>query len=480
MTNLPNSLDRAHQHALGGDFSPGLKSASSAFKPGEKDADQRLGNTAIKKQQQKLLAPVATSEFSRRLWDLQKVLWEVSDNPRFQGCHRWRAAGSNAHLVWNKSGGEKSARWGGLQTSSSVWCSPLSAAAIARTRQAQIEKALDKWTETPEHSVVFMTLTLRHKKSHNLGKLWDALSYCWRGITGTASWRGGVRMVGDKNRFGVEHFVKSVELTHGLKNGFHPHLHVVLFLNKVLSDDELAVLRNRFYERWSNAALRKGLEAPTKVRGIDVKQVVSGAESLKKLASYLAKGNVGKLSYEVADGALKIGKGDNRTMFQVLGDLGRKKTARDLFIWREYEQASTGRRQISWSKGAKDFFGVADLDDVAAELLDEKAVEKSSDYIVALVDGIEWDKIKSDVDKRLFVVEYVSHSQSLEQAVKRAGRALDLVGVGTIDLADPIEIKPKRDDDLPTHSQRFSERLRNSVLEPAEIQSGVGKQLMIV
>ena len=85
MTNLPNSLDRAHQHALGGDFSPGLKSASSAFKPGEKDADQRLGNTAIKKQQQKLLAPVATSEFSRRLWDLQKVLWEVSDNPRFQG-----------------------------------------------------------------------------------------------------------------------------------------------------------------------------------------------------------------------------------------------------------------------------------------------------------------------------------------------------------------------------------------------------------
>ena len=167
-------------------------------------------------------------------------------------------------------------------------------------------------------------------------------------------------------------------------------------------------------------------------------------------------------------------------MFQVLGDLGRKKTARDLFIWREYEQASTGRRQISWSKGAKDFFGVADLDDVAAELLDEKVAEKSSDYIVAMVDGIEWDKIKSDVDKRLFVVEYVSHSQSLEQAVKRAGRALDLVGVETIDLADPIEIKPKRDDDLPTHSQRFSEQLRHSVLEPAEIQSDVGKQLMIV
>ena len=68
----------------------------------------------------------------------------------------------------------------------------------------------------------------------------------------------------------------------------------------------------------------------------------------------------------------------------------------------------------------------------------------------------------------------------MEQAVKRAGRALDLVGVGTIDLADPIEIKPKCDDDLPTHSQRFSERLRNSVLEPAEIQSDVGKQLMIV
>lgn len=476
MTNLPNSLDRAHQHALGGDFSPGLKSASSAFKPGEKDADQRLGNTAIKKQQRDLLAPVTTSALSRRLWDLQKVLWEISDNPRFQGCHRWRAAGSNAHLVWNNSGADKSTRWGGLQTSSSVWCSPLSAAAIARTRQAQIEKALDSWTETRGHSVVFMTLTLRHKKRNNLAELWDALSYCWRGITGTASWRGGVRMIGDKERFGIEHFVKSVELTHGLKNGFHPHLHVVLFLNKVLSDDELAVLRNRFYERWSNAALRKGLDAPTKVRGIDIKQVVSGAESLKKLASYLAKGNVGKLSYEVADGAMKIAKGDNRTMFQVLGDLGVRKTTRDLAIWREYERVSTGRRQISWSKGAKDFFGVADLDDAAAELLDEKANEKSSDYIVAMVDGIEWDKIKSDVDKRLFVVEYVSRARNLEDAVKRAGRALDLVGVGAAELAEPIEINPVRDDDLPTHSQCFGEELRRRVL----VAKDVGDQLMIV
>lgn len=462
MENITDVPDIGYTHALARPFR-GARGGGVAttIAPKKTGADQRLGNMAIKEQQ----------DFSSLLWRLQSYLWRISDNPRFQGCHRWRSAGSHAQIVWS---GKNLAHWGGLQTSSSVWCSPLSAAAIARVRQVEVEQAVKSWTESQKgRSVAFLTLTLRHSAQNSLTELWDALSYCWRGITGTASWRGGVRMDGDKKTYGIRHFVKSVEITHG-KNGFHPHLHVLLFIERPLDKRQLRTLKDRLFSRWSAAAERKGLKAPTPERGLVIEQSTGEVESMKRLSAYVAKGNLSSLGKEMTGSLLKSGRGDNRTLFQVLKDWGEKGSPVDRAIWREYEKASEGRRQISWSKGAKDELGVIALDDEAAE---EQAQLTENSQIVALIDAKNWKKIANDVVIRKDIIDYVGRAETPKFAQKRARRRLAQYGVKIVDspVIDLPSFTGERQKTAAAYRENVCRDLRRSTTKnaPTLVDTGV-------
>ena len=467
--NIAKKRARGSQHARSRGFvGSGGRGVAPNARAGKTSADQRLGNMAVKEQQ----------DFSRLLWRLQSYLWEISKNPRFRGCHRWRRGGSNAHLVWN---GQGSAWWGGLQTSSSPWCSPLSAASIAQVRQAEVETAVKTWVEQPGRSVAFMTLTLRHNAEHALADLWDALSYCWRGITGTASWRGGVRMVGDQQKYGIKHFVKSVEITHG-KNGFHPHLHVLLFLDRKLSVEDLDTLRARLFSRWEKAALRSGLESPTPERGLVIEQAADKADGLKKLASYLAKGNISGLGKEITGSLLKSGRGENRTLFEVLRDWGETRSARDYAIWAEYERASEGRRQISWSKGAKEALGVNEKSDDAAES-DALDIDEARACIVALLDGDNWRRICDDVVIRDQVVDVVARCSTPEMALRKARKKLESLGLELVNLDAPrpygalfAERAARRAAGWRAYVEKFSVDLRDTCMKNAPTMVDRGAQ----
>ena len=239
--------------------SPKATGAGQGEKPQAKGA---LGNTEEDEQQ-------------RQLWWLQSILWMVTKITRLRGCHRWLAPYSGAATVrW--APGE--ARMGGLQRSHSVWSSPLDAAQAAN-RTVQIKHSLETWLEQDkQHGVYFATFTLRHHKGQALAMLWDALGECWNRILRTASWRGGPRMIGDRQRFGVVHFVKAVEVTHG-SNGWHVHLHVIFFTNKRLSADERESLRGRLYSRWAKQAQRMGLEAPSYKRAVRIDDACDGGET---------------------------------------------------------------------------------------------------------------------------------------------------------------------------------------------------------
>lgn len=389
-----------------------------------------LGTTATKEQQQ-----VTGAEFKAHLWALQRILWDVSAKPRLKGCHRWRASASRAHVVWAGMG---SARWAGLQTSGSVWASPLSSAKIIATRQKELETAVSNHIEAGG-SVAFLTLTLRHKKGTDLRELWDALSYCWRGITGTASYRGGVRMTGDRERFGIAHFAKAVEVTHSFKNGWHPHLHVLLFLDEKLSDQELQCMNDRFFERWKSAALRKGLGAPTPARGIDLVQVSSVGDGVKRVAGYMAKGNLARsLAGETSGGAFKSGRKTSRTPFQILEDLGTEKSSANLALWREWEEYSEGRRQLTWSAGAKKALGVLDISDDEAEAAAETAGDTHDPVTVAMLVNASWEKICSDVEKRQYVLDAVACAKTPEKARKIAVETLEKMGLHLVEQEKPL------------------------------------------
>ena len=389
-----------------------------------------LGSKAIKEQQS-----VTASDLRKRLWALQRTMWAITDYSRLRGCHRWIAKGfTGASLRWHEPG---RASWGGIQTSSSVWASPLSAASISKTRAEEVGTALQNWFQQDSgHAVEFLTLTLAHSRYQSLKEVWDALSYCWRGVTGTAAWRGGARTVGDKTRFGIEHWLKSVEVTHG-KSGWHVHLHCLLFLKRGLSTVERESLEARLYSRWRSAAERKKFKAPSRKHGIKLERAVRD-KNASDLGSYMAKGAVTSvfesLSWEMTSGqTAKTAKSENRSPFQILDDIRRSGDYSlknpDVRLWRIWESGSLGRRQMAWSMGAKDLLGVVDLDDSAAEAVEEAPTPGVE---VAQIVFEEWTKRREDTGEKLAddlhirreITDYIAQARDAGEAYSRAERIL--------------------------------------------------------
>lgn len=428
----------------------------------------RLGSKATKEHQAEQ-ARVSADDLRKRLWALHRTMWKITDYDRLKGCHRWLSAGTGAaSLRWIEPG---QATWGNLQTSSSVWASPLSASAISKTRAEEVSGALKTWFDQDKrHSVEFLTLTLAHDKGQSLREVWDTLAYAWRGITGTASWRGGARYEGDKKRFSIAHWLKSVEATHG-KNGWHVHIHCLLFLDRTLSDDERETMENRFYERWRAGAERKGFKAPSRKHGVKIEKALR-EKSVNDLGSYMAKGALfsvaESLSWEITAGqtAKEARSKDNRSPFQILdsirksGDFSRKNS--DVKIWAEWEESSLGRRQMAWSKGAKEALGVLDLDDSEAEEL----AGATSGHEVAQVPFEEWnrtqrdgEKLRDDLVKRGDIAEYVALAKTAKEAHKRAKVVLGAYDVVFEQEAEPVPIERARPIVLPVNHDQAREVL---------------------
>lgn len=388
---------------------------------------------------------------SNDIMRLQRVMWKITEDKTLAGCHRWKAGNTQrVSVVYSapKAGtrGAKGAgRFAGLQNSHSVWGSPLAAVGILQGRRKQVTRAEKRWREMSEdHTTLFLTVTLRHKINTDLQYLWQSLGYCWSAMTSGGAWTGTKSYAGDKAHYGICHWVKAVEITHG-KNGFHPHLHVMLFVDRKLSEEERETLQARMTKRWIKAAKRRGLEAPLEEHA--VKLETTEEERAEERGAYLTKGMLEELgavkdaktglALEVTYGSFKRARGENRTLFQVLEaladdlDAGRKMHGGDMQVWRTFEAVSKGKKFMSWSKGAKDALGVDDLtDEEIAELeAAEEREEAGTEYVVGTLSAESWKIIQSNIEARSAVVEAMGEERSPIKAQEAMARVLDALGV---------------------------------------------------
>lgn len=401
-----------------------------------------------------------SADFSKKLWQLQRTMWGITQFKRLAGCHRWiKDRSGGAYVQWSPG----KAKWSGLQNSASVWASPVAAVRISKLRAAEIEQAVKNWKKDSHHSVEFLTLTLRHTRDQSLKEVWDAISYAWRGITQGASWRGGVRMLGDKQRFGIEHWLRSTEVTVG-EHGWHVHVHVLLFLKKSLDQDNRDFLTERFFERWKNAALRKGFQAPLKKHGIRIEEAIKRGDATA-MGAYIAKGAVSSIGQEIARGQQKHARTESsRTPFQILADLAdptNSSRKRDLALWYEWEENSLGRRQMSFSKGAKEELRL-DHDD--QNLLEENDKKDFVDaFSIAQVTAENWSasipgttiSLSDSIDARKDVLDYVSHAKNPDDAAKRASYVLGKYGI--LHTSQCINLELVEDTYCPPNQQQSRE-----------------------
>lgn len=302
----------------------------------------------------------------------------------------------------------------GVQTCGSTWACPDCAEKIQASRQGEVDQALRE-ANRRGWRVAFITLTLRHRGSrHKLASLWDAVGIGWRAATSgsRAAWAD------DRGEYGVRGYIRLLEATHGTANGWHVHVHALVFLDPMWSllararadqaGDEPAIyerdaqaLGERMFGRWQTAVT--GVDRryrPTKAHGLDVRLVVDGTE----LGGYFAKGvysvkSVESTAHDATGPHGKQAKRGNSTPFGILQRLvavdggiesaDRDGYERDRRLWHEWEGVSKGKRQLLWSNGLRAELGVSaerSDEDIAAEAL-------GAAVVVASVEPVHWRRL---------------------------------------------------------------------------------------
>lgn len=322
--------------------------------------------------------PAGGGSVRRERYRRRGLLWEASSLERVRKCGRVPVMPGGSVAVRLHKG---VAGFAGLASCGSVWADPVCNAKIMARRAVEIGAAIARWQHGEGGATALVTLTMRHHRHHRLETVWDALTAAWGSVTNGKQWAK------DKQRHQVAGWVRVVEVTLGV-NGWHVHVHAVLFLEGKQTDETVAQLHARMFGRWSRALVRGGLPAPLMV-GQDAHLVHGPADT--DLARYFTKAvDAGRaVGVEVTHSQGKRARGvhGTRTPWGLLDDVESLGLAESLALWHEWEQASKGRRQVTWSQGIRKRLGLL------AEVSDEDiAAEEhgSSDDDLVLIDGEGW------------------------------------------------------------------------------------------
>lgn len=346
-------------------------------------------------------------------YSARRVLWTESSLKRVRTCgHHGILPDGNVAVKLTKADGGSKAGFSGLATCGSTWACPVCSAKIGRRRSADVSSAVAGW-QSQGHKVVMVTLTMRHRRGQRLAELWDSLSYAWGRVTSGRAWAedsarfGAVipRLIKTGKRAGETDFsprigfARVVETTHGA-NGWHVHVHALMFVSGDVAEGSLGFLAESMYGRWALALVDRGLTSPVPEHGVDVRVVAAGDGGA--LGRYFSKNvfTADKAGFEVAGGSNKKARNGNRTPFQILADVLEAGDADDLAIWWEWEEASHNRRQLTWSAGLRDFLALGD------EVSDEEAAaEELGGEVVLMLSAPEFLVVRWYAEQLLHLIE---------------------------------------------------------------------------
>lgn len=327
---------------------------------------------------------------------LQSVARSILPKTRLSGCLRVSVHPDGAVQVLHSSA-HRSAHFGSLATCGSVWVCPVCAAKISERRRVEVQSAIAAW-EAQGGTVALLTLTHGHNQGDRLADLLQAEQ---KALTRFFDSRDGKRLMSDLGRIG---HVRSWEVTHGrlreVNNGWHPHFHLLLFLDRPCLD--LSAAEARAFTIWHNACRLGGLPLPNRRYGVTIQDGKRAAAYVAKMGLEDARG--WGLDSEMTKGHIKRAK-DGETPFDLLRAClaGQDPQARALF--REFGEAFKGKRQLVWSRGLRDRFGLSNVTD--EELA---AVQEEDAWLLALLSRDDWRMVLK-CDARGELLELARHGK---------------------------------------------------------------------
>lgn len=255
--------------------------------------------------------------------------------------------------VFRAEGGT-SARFSGLSTCGSVWHCPVCAAKITEQRRKELDLAVTAWIKHGGR-VELLTLTFPHESDMALSELLPKFAKALQSFKNS---KGYKRISADAGRAGN---IRSLETTWG-ENGWHPHVHELVFMTGDISDADVDALSGI----WAKCLIKSGL-----ARSADLSNMLAavghGTHARGCIALTLQDGKyaaeyIAKFGHDSAWGASaemtkphsklgtvgQFGGTDHYTPFQLLAwaESGDDRAAA---LFREFAEAFEGKRMLSWS-----------------------------------------------------------------------------------------------------------------------------------
>ena len=309
--------------------------------------------------------------------------------------------------------------WCGIEHCNGIWACPLCSARIREGRRREILEGFENATALG-WSAWFVTFTVPHSIETPLATSLGALRGAYARMRRYSSLRDFWSS--------VEGVIKATEIQVG-NNGFHPHLHCVVFTKNDSLDE------SRLRSAWAKAVVKEGLARPSDRVGVVVKEATTAS-----LSWYLTKiqENRSKLSLEMTRSDLKSGRVNNSTEWHAapfdLLDTSVSlpiSMAQRQRLWVEYVTATKGVSAIRWSKGLKSKLSIGEVSDADCGSLDPLYVEARLNFVRK-----EYARLFKDNPELLAQAQQLFAEQQYEEVLK--------LGIGSLILEPTID-----DDDEP-------------------------------
>ena len=257
--------------------------------------------------------------------------------------------------------------YGNLIQCANVWACPICSAKIQAKRSLEISKAVFNAYHNNKKAIM-ITLTQPHTKHDPLANIVDKHKIAIN------KFKSGNQFSLFTKRTGCYGKIRSTEVTHSNRNGWHYHVHELWFVDQDCDiNSEVEFLKRKWFNACKSAGFEINNELAFFTHAVDV---MDNAHT----SDYLAKsGQHWGADKELTGGANK--KGHGKTPFDLADSTNRSDNQR--FI--EYLHATRGKAQLYWSRGLKSLVGVVDKTD---QELTEEQTEKAE--LIAFLEREMW------------------------------------------------------------------------------------------
>lgn len=303
---------------------------------------------------------------------LQAEARRLLPSHRVGQCLRSIVPGTPLVEVW-RSYRHRKAHYRNLRTCSCVWVCPLCASRISEERRIEIGKVIKHYEKNGYHTSLCL-FTMPHNAGDAFNVTVTELMSCYAAMTSGRGWQG------IKDAYSIHGWCRALEFTHGA-NGWHPHLHVLLW---TLESDTGELMRE-MSNRWIQILDTIGRSGKVGV-AFNLLDATADVEKYVAKFGYCPEWRV---EHEVGKAVVKKAKPGHRNPGQLLYDSahGDKRAGG---LWRQYAENTKGRRQLEWSRNPspKTLAGVTELSD--EEIM---AKHDESATLLATLNATQWHNV---------------------------------------------------------------------------------------